>query len=353
MKTILHKCALNFWLLPAPARVFISKLQNRFSVFSFYVLLLFLLSTGKTSLFWEETQYTRGKMWQGFWPRFKDWDDICQFLIFFSFAFQSVPRWLCECIYLENVCIEGLLPTGRRWWSWIPLWLGGELRSLCRQQWMALSEGSARWQADLLRIHPERRDESDRGASKGVREAVCVCVGEGDAVRPVQWPHSAWVKSATDVPFSKWFDAGALLLRGSTLGMYSVWLRRIRYVDGKLKQHRPTAQQTHLRAKLYIWWVGRISLGLRTAVEPIVFCRLSDLPTLTANSTPIKSGQTSPWALADKVKKWLLISEWRSITLFRWHWIKAQLESWSQSFCTVICSPQAWKESFALLCAHL
>lgn len=179
MKTILHKCALNFWLLPAPARVFISKLQNRFSVFSFYVLLLFLLSTGKTSLFWEETQYTRGKMWQGFWPRFKDWDDICQFLIFFSFAFQSVPRWLCECIYLENVCIEGLLPTGRRWWSWIPLWLGGELRSLCRQQWMALSEGSARWQADLLRIHPERRDESERGASKGVREAVCVCWGGG------------------------------------------------------------------------------------------------------------------------------------------------------------------------------
>lgn len=98
---------------------------------------------------------------------------------FCSFAFQSAPRWLCEHIYLENVCIEGLLPTGGRWWSWIPLWLGGEPRSLCRQQWMALSEGSAWWQAELLLIHPERRDESERGASKAVREAVCVCGGGG------------------------------------------------------------------------------------------------------------------------------------------------------------------------------
>ena len=42
---------------------------------------------------------------------------------------------------------------------------------------MALSERSAQWQAELLLIHPERRDESvceGEGASEGGREAVCV-----------------------------------------------------------------------------------------------------------------------------------------------------------------------------------
>lgn len=44
---------------------------------------------------------------------------------------------------------------------------------------MALSEGSAQWQAELVLIHPERRDESEREAGEGVREAVCVCWGGG------------------------------------------------------------------------------------------------------------------------------------------------------------------------------
>lgn len=36
------------------------------------------------------------------------------FFFFFFFAFQSVVSWMSEHIYLGNVCIESVLPKGRR-----------------------------------------------------------------------------------------------------------------------------------------------------------------------------------------------------------------------------------------------
>lgn len=98
--------------------------------------------------------------------------------------------------------------------------------------------------------------------------------------------------------------------------------------SGMWKFHQ-TAEPAHLSAKPCIWRAGRISLGLRTAVRPIVFCRLSDLQTLRANSTPIKSGQTSPRAFAARVKKWLLIwtEEYRFVSVAQNQSSAGELES--------------------------
>lgn len=198
-----------------------------------------------------------------------------------------------------------------------PLWFGGELRSLCRQRWMALSE-SRRTVAGRAAPYPRRasRDESLRGGvCEGVRVAavaacvyVCVCLGGWDAgrPRPTQWPHSAAAEAATD---TSQFDmmqplfllllsvsAGAEGCAVSGWGESGMWMWSWNSIVSSSRCNIVHVVSWHDQL-----WAER-SCGARCLCN-----RLSELQTLAANSTSIKLGQTSPCTLADGVKKWLLI----------------------------------------------
>lgn len=175
---------------------------------------------------------------------------------------------------------------------------------------MALSERSLQQAVPLL-IHWERRDESEREASEGVTDAVCV-LGRGDAgrPRPIQWLQSAQVKSATNVPFSVLHDV---------LLIPPVWVQqgclgKANLVCGLEIFNSLTSSPS---TKLYIWWFGRISFGLRTAVEPhclLPAVRSSQLllqiPLQLSPSKPLRESLMES-------EKWLLIwaDEYRFVSV--------------------------------------